>query len=109
MSNDGMYLVTDDDGRPIAFFDKGQIDTDGVRFAFELAAACADEDAVDAVVTETLTRVGVDGFGYVAAAALSVMVKEILAPTLVITDKIGIDLRTMLHSMAAGETPGGAT
>lgn len=102
MTDNSVYLVTDDAGRPIAFFDKDQVDTDGVKFAFALAAACADEDAVDAVVAETLTRVGVDAFGYVAAAALSIVVKEILAPTLVVTDKVGIDLRTMLRKIADG-------
>lgn len=102
MSTDEVYLVVDDDGSPIAMFDKGQIDSDGVKFAFALAAVCADEDAVDEVVAETLTRVGVDGFGYVAAAALSILVKEVLAPTLVVTDKVGIDLRTMLRSIADG-------
>lgn len=102
MSNDNVYLVTDENGIPVSFFDKDQIDTDGVRFAFELAAACADENAVDQVVTKTIDRVGVDGFGYIAAAALSIMTKEILAPTLQVTDAVGVDLRTMLGKLAAG-------
>lgn len=105
--SDDVYIVVDDDGSPIGMFDKDQIDTDAVKFAFELAAACADEHEVDRVVTKTIDKVGVDGFGYVAAAALSIMTKEILAPTLVVTDKVGIDLRTMLAKIASGDTEGG--
>lgn len=105
--SDDVYMVVDDDGSPIGLFDKDMIDTDGVRFAFELAAACADESVVDQVVSETITRVGVDGFGYVATAALGIMTKQILAPTLQVTDAVGIDLRTMLADLAAGDLEGG--
>ncbi|GAB2818764.1 hypothetical protein [Lentzea nigeriaca] len=105
--SDDVYMLVDDDGSPLGMVDMDRIETAGVRLAFEMAAACADVDAVDQVVSDTITRVGVDEFGYVAGSALAILVKQILAPTLVVTDRMGLDLRTMLRNIANGENSGG--
>lgn len=101
-------LVSGEDGSPLGVFRMSQIESDGVDFAFALAAVSGDDVAITSVVAETLSRVGSSAFGYVAASALKIMTTEILEPALVVTDTVGIDLRSGLRRIAAGESPDGA-
>jgi hypothetical protein len=104
---DADCLVSDEHGTPLGVFRMDQIESDGVDFAFALAAVSGDDVAITSVVAETLNRVGSSAFGYVAASALKIMTTEILEPALVVTDTVGIDLRSGLRRIAAGEDPGG--
>lgn len=107
MSNEDVYMVVDDDGMPIGLFDRDKIEQEGVTLAFRLASVCDLEDEVAAAMEETLKRVGDEAFGYIATSALAIMARQILDPTLRVTDTMGVFLRPGLHKIANGENPGG--
>jgi hypothetical protein len=99
------YMIVGDNEEPIGMVDMDIITTEGTKFAFALAAACNDEQAVARIQAETLARVGTKSFGYVCANALGVMTTEILAPTFEVTRTYGTDLQEGMRRIAAGETP----
>lgn len=99
------YMIVGDNGEPIGMADMDMLTTEGTQFAFALAAVCNDEQAVARLQAETLTRVGVESFGYVLANALGVMTTEILAPTFEVTRAMGHDLQEGMRRIAAGEKP----
>lgn len=99
------HLVVDDNGLPIGIFDADMITDEGTRFAFALAAACDEPDAVQRIQAETLARVGTASFGYVAASALSVMVEHILSPSFDVAQAHGTDLRAGMRAIAEGRSP----
>lgn len=99
------YIVTDDNGQPLGVFDQDQIISDGTRFAFELAAVCDDEIAIKHIQVETLTRVGVEAFGYVCASALEAMTAHILTGAFAVAKAHGTDLQAGMAAIAEGRTP----
>lgn len=108
MSDETVYVVVGDDGSPIGVFDKDKIEDDGIALAFELASVCDDEEEVTSLLEETLKRVGDEAFGYIATSALAIMTRQILEPTLRVTDTLGVFLRPGLHKIAYGGGEGGA-
>ncbi len=100
------YLVTDDDGAPSAFVDMDQIQSQAVRFAFDMAAACGDRAELERVSQAHVAEAG-SAFGYVAAAALRNLAENVLDPVLDVTDKLhqtghlNHDLRAGLADAAA--------
>lgn len=90
-------LVVDDDGMPKAFVSVDTIQNQATRFAFDLAEVCHDPAALDAVNARHLAEAGVDAFGYVAAAALRIVVHHVLEPTLQVTDALHDHGRGPLH------------
>lgn len=94
-------LIVDDDGMPIAHVDFDRISTDATLFMYDLAATAGDDEATDRVSAEWVNRLGPATFGYVAAAALSLTVRNILGPTLDVCAAVGADLRPGLKSAAA--------
>lgn len=81
-------LVTDDAGVPTSFVDVDTIQDQATRFAFDLAEVCDDPEALDAVTHRHLSEAGTGAFGYVAAAALRIVVHNVLDPTLQVTDAL---------------------
>ena len=59
-----------------------------------------DDDALDKVVERWHSTRDPDEFGYLCAAALSLLVRCVLAPILDVADTAGIDLRTGLREAA---------
>ncbi|SJN39414.1 hypothetical protein [Luteococcus japonicus] len=100
-------FIVDDDGMPIAGVDPEAIAAAGVRLAFDLAANCDDPEALDRITGQYLDQYGAAAFGYLAASALSIVVREVLAPTLQVTDAVGVDLRGGLRAAARDSTNGG--
>ncbi len=98
------YIVTDDDGLPIAVMDPEIIGDHGTRLAFRLAAT-TDPDDRKAIAAEVLAEVGPDAFGYVAANALQVIAGEILHPVLDCADAAGVHLRPGIAAIAEGRDP----
>lgn len=99
------YLILDDDGVPTGIINMDQVHTEGTRFAFALAAVCDDPTAMGAVQDDTLARLGVDMFSYVAACAVRVMAEHILSPAFDVAKVYDTDLRAGMAAIAAGETP----
>ena len=93
-------FIVDATGAPIAHVDFDRISTDATLFMFDLAVTAGDDDATDRVSGEWVARLGPTTFGYVAAAALSLTVRNILGPTLDACAAIGVDLRPGLKSAA---------
>lgn len=94
-------FIVDATGAPIAHMNFDRISTDATLLMYELAATAGDDEATDRVSTEWVTRLGPATFGYVAAAALSLTVRNILGPTLDVCAAVGADLRPGLKSAAA--------
>ena len=86
-------LLLDDDGSPLGIIDTGKMQSDAIEMAYEMAVHCGDEDALDAVSSKWLDRVGPEGFGYVAAAALRMMTHYILDPTLQAVDLLAPEMK----------------
>ncbi|WML64759.1 hypothetical protein [Rhodococcus sp. AH-ZY2] len=86
-------MIVDDDGQPRSVVDIDRMQSDSIELAYEMAMHCGDEDALDAISSKWLDRVGVEGFGYVTAGALRMMTHFILDPTLQTVDQLAPQLR----------------
>ena len=95
------FLVTDDDGTPSALVDVDTIHAAGTRLALDLAAAANNPDELDRITTGYLARHGVDAFGYVVAAALRSLVRDVLDPVLTVTDALHTQ-GLLTHDLRAG-------
>lgn len=104
MDND-IYMIVGDDGEPLGMVDMDEIQTEGTRLAFAMAAVSNDPDALDRVQAAFLDRVGVASFHYVVASALRVMTEHILSPSFDVAMAYGTDLREGMRKIAAGEDP----
>jgi hypothetical protein len=60
------YLIVNDDGMPTGFMNIDVIQATATRFAFEVAAASANTDRLDATAARYLGEAGPDTFGYVS-------------------------------------------
>lgn len=89
------------DGLPIAHVDFDKLTTDATKLMYELAVTAGDDDATDAVARRWVSRLEPTYFGYVAAAALSLTVRNILGPTLDAAQAVGLDLRGGLKRATA--------
>ncbi|WP_347956451.1 hypothetical protein [Gordonia aichiensis] len=94
------FLIVGDDGEPIAFMDYDKMTADATRLMYQIAMTAGDDEATDQVGIEWTRRLDPDYYGYVAAGALSLMVRCILAPILEVTDELGVDLRKGLRDSA---------
>lgn len=101
METPDRFLIVDDDGMPLAAVDTAHIQADATMLAYSMAMACNDPDQLDSVAAAALARVGVDGFGYVAAGALRILAEHILEPSLQVCARLGCDLRPGLAEATA--------
>lgn len=93
--------IVDDDGQPIGRVNFDDLETNATLLMYAFADSAGDDDKTDAVAAEWLDRIGVDDFGYVAASALSLMTRHVLATVLDIVERQGIDLRTGIRDAYA--------
>lgn len=93
-------LVTAEDGNVTSFIDVDKLQSDATRLMYQLAVTAGDDDATDEVSTEWVTAHDPEYFGYLAAAALSLMTRCILGPILEVTDAMGVNLRAGLQDSA---------
>lgn len=82
------FLLTDDGGRPLGMVDPEQILAEATLLAYQLASFSDDPEELDRIAAETLTRVGSESYGYLAAAALRMLTQHILEPVLEVTDRL---------------------
>ena len=93
-------LVTGSDGNVDSFIDVDQLQSDATRLMYQLAATAGDDEATDKVSNRWVTEHDPDYFGFLAAAALSLMTRCILGPILEVTDEMGVNLRDGLNNAA---------
>ena len=94
-------IIVDANGMPIGHMNIDQMHADACRLVYELAVTAGDDDATDTVSERWLTTTrDLDYFGYLTAAALPMMVRDILGPILDACDVAGIHLRPGLQAAA---------
>lgn len=93
-------FVVGADGLPIAHIDVDKLTTDASRLMFELAATAGDDDATDRVGEKWVASHDPAYYGYLCAAALSLMTRNVLAPCLEAAAAVGLDLRAGLRKCA---------
>lgn len=97
------YLITGDDGEPIGVADMDQVVTAGTQLAFKLAGARSEYE-VEGIQAAAVREHG-KAFGYVAASALGVVVREILHPTFEVCRAHGTDVQAGMRAIAEGRQP----
>lgn len=95
------FLIDENDGSPLGIVDADQIQSDAVVLAYAMATFSDDPEELDRIAAETLTRVGSEGYGFVAAAALRMMTQHILEPVLAVTDRLR-DTGALHHDLRDG-------
>lgn len=93
-------VIVDETGAPKSVIDIDQLQSDAIRLMYALAATAGDDDETDKVSNEWVSAHDPEYFGYLAAAALSLMVRNVLAPTLDAAAVVGLDLRPGLVDSA---------
>lgn len=94
-------IVTDEDGNAKAFVNVDRLQSDATRLMYAMAVTAGDDDATDKVGADWATQHDPDYFGYLSAAALSLLTRNILAPVLDVAEARGVDLRAGLREAAA--------
>lgn len=94
-------VIVGADGIPTGTIDLDQMATDATRLMYELVATAGDDADTDRVLADWVACYDPEYFGYLAAAAMSLMVRYVLAPTLDASAAVGLDLRPGLKSAAA--------
>lgn len=94
-------IIIGDDGLPVGHVDLDQLTSDATLLMYEMAAAAGDDAATDQVAIRWTSTHDPDYFGYLAATALSLMTRHILAPTLDTCERLGVDLRDGLRKASA--------
>ncbi|KXO99674.1 Uncharacterised protein (plasmid) [Tsukamurella tyrosinosolvens] len=91
-------FIVDEQGMPIGHMDIDKIQSDAVLFMYDIASTAGNDAETDRVSAEWVGKVGPQSFGYVAAGALSMLVRHILGPTLDTCELAGIHLRDGLRA-----------
>ncbi|MFA7511123.1 MAG: hypothetical protein WCZ29_11640 [Mycolicibacterium vanbaalenii] len=94
-------IIVGDDGLPIGHVNFDQLTADATLLMYDMAVTAGDDDATDKVAMKWAGAHEPDYFGYLCASALSLMTRHILGPTLDVTDRVGVDLRTGLKQASA--------
>ena len=91
-------MIVGDDGIPTGVVNFAQIHSEATILMYQYAAAAGNDEAVNAVALELLNRHDTDTVGYVNAAALSLIVRCVIAPMLETIDKLApnLDFRAKL-------------
>ncbi|MEH6794021.1 MAG: hypothetical protein V7694_07770 [Rhodococcus sp. (in: high G+C Gram-positive bacteria)] len=85
-------MIVGDDGIPTGMVDFAEIQSEATILMYAYAAAAGNDDAVDAVALDLMRRNNVDAVGYINAAALSLIVRCVIAPMLETIDKLAPNL-----------------
>lgn len=81
-------MIVGEDGMPKSVVDIGKMQSDATRLMYQMAAAAGDDAELDRIGTEWAMSHDPDYFGYIAAGALSLLVRNILEPTLQVIDEV---------------------
>lgn len=86
-------MIIGSDGVPTGVVEIDKLQADATRLMYALAVTAGDDDATDNVAERWVSDHGPEYFGYLAAAALSLMTRHVLAPVLDAASAAGVDLR----------------
>ncbi|OZF00550.1 hypothetical protein [Rhodococcoides fascians] len=75
-------MIVGDDGIPTGVVDFTQIQSEATILMYTYAAAAGNDDDIDAAALDLMRNNNVDSVGYINAAALSLMVRCVVAPML---------------------------
>ncbi|MGW3542048.1 hypothetical protein ACWDNI_16095 [Nocardia niigatensis] len=81
-------MITGADGMPRSMVDLARIQSDATRLMYAMAAASGNDAELDAVVEQWADSHDPDEFGYIAAGALSMLVRCIVEPMLQVIDEV---------------------
>ena len=81
-------MIVGDNGEPLGVLDTAKMTADATRLMFQMAAAAGDDAELDRIGIKWTSALDPDTFGMVAAGALSLLVRCILAPTLDVIDQV---------------------
>ncbi|UQE74699.1 hypothetical protein MYK68_18620 [Gordonia sp. PP30] len=95
------FYVVDDQGMPLAHVDLDRLQADATVLMYDMASTAGDDASTDAVAAHWSGKHDPDYFGYLCAAALSLMTRCVLASTLDAVAASGVDLRPILRASAA--------
>jgi hypothetical protein len=93
---DKVFLLTDGQGAPLGTVDLDGINARGDRLAYALAAVSDQPARIEEVMAALVAEVGPRETGYVAAAALGIVVQDILEPLVQIAEEVGVPIREKL-------------
>ncbi|CAM3224668.1 hypothetical protein [Tsukamurella hominis] len=95
------FFIADEKGLPIGHIDVDKLQSDATLLMYDLAETAGDDEATDRVAEKWVTATDPQYYSYLAAAALSLTVRHVLAPSLDVAQRAGIDLRAGLRRAAA--------
>lgn len=90
-------LTTDDDGIPNGVLDFDTVNRAATRLAFELAAVCDDEAAMDRVTRQYVDTLGGVTYRYAAALALKGLVVMVLRDAVEVVEHVAPQLGLRRH------------
>lgn len=93
-------IIKDANGSPHSIVDVDRLQAGATRLMYQYAAAAGDDAELDRIGTEWAANNPPDYFGYVCAGALSLLVRNVLEPTLQVLDRAApqFDFRAKLVS-----------
>lgn len=93
-----LALIVDDDGTPRGVLDVPQIQATATQMMYEFACAAGDDEQVTRVGAEWAQLLPADEMGYASAAALSLLVRHVLAPILDVVGALAPELERDLRA-----------
>ncbi|MGN5238078.1 hypothetical protein [Rhodococcus sp. SJ-3] len=90
-------VTTDDDGIPNGVLDFDTVNRAATRLAFELAAVCDDEPAMDRVTRQYVDLLGGVTYRYAAALALKGLVVMVLRDAVEVVEHVAPELQLRQH------------
>lgn len=90
------FFISDEQGVPIGHIDVDKLQSDATLLMYDMAASAGDDAATDRVAEKWVGRTDPQYFGYLSSAALSLLTRCILGPTLDACEAAGIRLRAGL-------------
>ncbi|MEV0711473.1 hypothetical protein [Nocardia aurea] len=98
MKPEDLALVVNEDGTPRGVVDVAQIQSTATILMYEMASAAGNDDELDRIGIEWTETLDPDEFGYVSAAALSLLVRNVLAPVLQVLAELSPELEKDLRA-----------
>lgn len=105
MSDDQVFMLTDEDGGPLGMVSLSEVNARADRLAFALAAVCDEPRRIAQLITAARAAGGTREFEYVAAAALGTVIEDIVRPLVVAAEGAGYPLRECLARVAETSAP----
>lgn len=94
-------LVVNEDGSPRGMVDIAEIQSKATILMYWFAAAAGDDDEIDRIACDWVDNLEPDELGYIATAALPLLVRCVLAPVLEVLSTLSPEVGTRMRSKLA--------